>query len=272
MPSRLAFYYPGKRFPAFSVTGDRCELRCEHCQGRYLHGMRPTLDPATMAAEARKEADRGSLGLLVSGGCDHRGRVPIGPFLGTISDIKRTTNLAINVHTGLLDEEEAVPLRDTGADALSMDLLQDQEALWSLNLEAGPLDYRRTLEALAPSRCAVPHILVGLQSLRGEEACLDLLSEVGARAVIALGLMSPGRPDLEVPEGRLLRFVRAAVETLDIPVVIGCMRPRGRWEEEVALIKAGASGMVNPSLRTLEWAQSEGLSPTREEICCALHR
>ena len=36
----LRFYYPKPRFPSVSITGASCALRCKHCGGHYLAGMR----------------------------------------------------------------------------------------------------------------------------------------------------------------------------------------------------------------------------------------
>lgn len=270
MARPLHFYRPGKRFPAFSVTGERCELQCDHCRGRYLRGMRAVSGPGDLISEARQLAASGGQGLLLSGGCDARGRVPLRPFLGAVREIKETTGLTVNVHPGLVDAPLARELLASGADVFSVDVLQDRQVISEqLHLDASPDDYRRTLELLAPGK-VVPHVCVGLQSEEGERRTLDLLSGAIISALVVLGLMAPGG-GREVSPERLVRFVREAVSTVDAPVLLGCMRPRGRPEAEIEIIKAGVAGVVNPSPAAAEWARSSGYEIAERQACCALH-
>jgi len=271
MPRPLYVYRPGKLFPAFSVTGDRCELGCEHCRGRYLRGMRPVLDPAVLLTEARALEASGGTGLLLSGGCDARGRVPLERFLGAVRWIKDSTSLAVNVHPGLVDERGADALLASGADAFSVDVLQERRTISdTLHLSASPVDYRRTLEVLSPGK-VVPHVCVGLQSEKGEEETLEALSSIRISALIVLGLMAPPGSGGGVPSERLAGFVRKAVERLDAPVLLGCMRPRGDSRVEMEAIGAGAAGIVNPSPATVEWASASGRRTIEVQACCALH-
>jgi uncharacterized radical SAM superfamily protein len=64
------------RFVSVSVTGAACALQCDHCQSRVLEGMIPTNGQGLFHL-ARDLAGRGARGILVSGGCDRRGRVPL---------------------------------------------------------------------------------------------------------------------------------------------------------------------------------------------------
>ncbi|MDW5561652.1 MAG: radical SAM protein [Methanomassiliicoccus sp.] len=270
----LRFYRPGKKYPAFSVTGGRCELQCEHCRGRYLSGMRAVLTSEQLLHEVSSLEASGGTGFLLSGGCDARGRVPLGPFLGAVRQIKEGTSLTVNLHPGLVDAEAARALLASGADAFSVDVLQDRQVIAGrLHLDASPQDYRRTLELLSPGT-VVPHVCVGLQSERGEEDTLDLLSSVRIEALVVLGLMAPpGFSDgSAVPTDRLLRFVRQAVRRIDAPVLLGCMRPRGRADAEIEIIKAGAAGVVNPASATVAWARAAGVEAAEVQACCALHR
>lgn len=276
MADAIAFFHPGKKFPAFSVTGSRCELQCDHCRGRHLLGMRPLGAPEELEKAAGALASEGGNGLLLSGGCDRRGRVPLSPYLGTVRRIKERTGLLVNLHTGLLDEGTAAPLIGSGADAFSVDVLQDPRTIAGvLHLEASPRDYGRTVELLSPSGRLVPHVCVGLQSEEGESATLDLISSIDVAALIVLGLVpSKGTPMEEVgpqPE-RLVRFITKAVERIDAPVLLGCMRPRGDRTVEERAIEAGVAGIVNPSSHAEAYALGRGLTIEHRETCCALHR
>lgn len=271
MARPLHFYRPGKQFPTYSVTGERCELQCDHCRGHYLRGMRAVSGPDDLIVEARKLAASGGEGFLLSGGCDARGRVPLGPFLGAVREIKDTTGLVVNLHPGLVDEALAQELLASGADVFSVDVLQDRRTMAGrLHLKALPEEYRRTLELLAPGR-VVPHVCVGLQPEEGEKKTLDLLSKSKIAALVVLGLMAPFPGVQKVAPDRLVRFVREAVKKVDAPVLLGCMRPRGRPEAEIEIIKAGAAGIVNPSPGAAEWARSSGYEIVEHRACCGVH-
>lgn len=271
MARPLRFYRPGKQFPAFSVTGEWCELQCDHCRGHYLRGMRAVSRPDELISEARGLAASGGEGLLLSGGCDARGRVPLAPFLHAVREIKETTGLAVNVHPGLVDAALARELLASGADVFSVDVLQDRRTIAErLHLNASPDDYRRTLELLAPGR-VWPHVCVGLQSEEGERETLDMLSGASISGLVVLGLMAPFPGGAEASAERLVRFVREAVTKIDAPVLLGCMRPRGRPEAEIEIIKAGIAGVVNPSPAAAAWARSSGYEIEERRTCCAVH-
>ncbi len=76
---------------------------------------------------------------------------------------------------------------------------------------------------------------------------------------------------MELPTAdHVLEVAKAAVETVDAPVLLGCMRARGNWRLEVELLKLGLRGMAMPSSRTVEWAEENGLEIEWREECCAL--
>ena len=76
---------------------------------------------------------------------------------------------------------------------------------------------------------------------------------------------SPGRE-------RVIEVARAAVEMVEAPVTMGCMRPRGDWELETELIRSGVRSVAMPSPRTVRWAESNGIGVEWGEECCALQR
>ena len=273
MPKTFTVYRPGIDFPAVSVTGPRCALRCEHCGGRYLKGMIAAETPEALLDIARRARLRGATGVLVSGGCDADGTVPLGPFLDAIAQL-RSDGMRVNVHTGLLGEAEACRMAATGADVFSVDLLQDEGTIHrQLHLGAAAGDYERTIRLLvAEGASVVPHVCVGLQPPEGEDRCLELLKRMNVSAVVALALVpAPGTEPAGDLDDRLVSFVEQA-SSLPVPVLVGCMRPRGRWETEVRCIRAGAAGMACPSPLTVEWLEKNGYETIEERSCCALHR
>jgi uncharacterized radical SAM superfamily protein len=237
--------------------------------------MRPLAGPEELERAAMELWSKDGKGFLLSGGCDRQGRVPLAPFLGTVRAIKERTTLLVNLHTGLLDDEAASALLKSGADAFSVDVLQDPQAINEVvHLDATPKDYERTLRSLSSSGRLVPHVCVGLQSEKGERDTLDLLGSVDIASLIVLGLVpSRGTPLADRPADpeRVVRFIKAATERLDAPVLLGCMRPRSDRQFEAKAIEAGASGVVNPSAAAVEYAAGHGLKVEEQETCCAHH-
>ena len=93
-----------ERFAAVSVTGKHCDLRCRHCRGALLEAMIPAETPEIFLEVAKGLLSAGALGLLLSGGADRHGRVPLTPFLSALGALKeQAPSFKIIVHTGLLD-------------------------------------------------------------------------------------------------------------------------------------------------------------------------
>ncbi len=266
----IAVYRPGKRFPSVSVTGAGCALLCEHCKGRFLRGMVPAVSPPTLLSFAARLEREGGTGLLLSGGCDAQGRVPIGPFLPAIREIKATTRLLVNVHPGLVSPQEGRLLADSGADRIAFDLVLDPVAIATqLHLAWSPQDYLDSLDALcraAPGRVA-PHILLGLGD---EERELEAVRAAGRRGVACVVLLMLMGRRVDDWEARLLRAVREGAD--GPPVLLGCMRPRGRPDVEIAALEAGAAGIANPTEGTVRAIIEKGWALEERPVCCALHR
>lgn len=229
--------------------------------------------PDRLLEVAHKIRADGAIGALISGGCDKYGRVPLKPFLSAIGQLHRE-KLTLNIHSGLLDDDAARELVETGADIFSVDLLQDEETIREkLHLNAGPEDYERTIDSLASAGASVvPHVCVGLQSTESEDQCIRVLQRSDIVSIVALALMPiPGESPLIDIDERLVRFVERASQT-SVPVLVGCMRPRGKWEMEVKCILAGAAGMVSPSLKTIKWLEENGYEIIERKVCCSLHK
>src|SRR5512136_429518 len=94
--NRLSVHIPGmfvvngKRggYRAISITGDKCDLNCEHCKGKLLHSMGHAIDPEQLLRQAEAAVARGDHGMLVSGGSDSLGRLPWKEFIPAIAEIK----------------------------------------------------------------------------------------------------------------------------------------------------------------------------------------
>ena len=277
----LRFYYPLPRFPNASVTGARCALKCKHCGGRYLEGMSSVETPSKLKKLCAELEARGAVGILVSGGSDIHGRVPLKPFYDALRWVKENTGLIVNVHTGLLDGGQAEGIASTGVDIASVDLVGSDETIRRVyGLKATVEDYRRTLDALREADIPhiVPHICVGLDfgEIRGEAAALEMVQRFDPELVVILGLMpTPGTPmeAVDPPSaGDMARAVAAArLMCPEAGVAVGCMRPRiDRERAEELAIMAGADRVVLPSRSTVEKAERRGFSVKHLDGCCSI--
>ncbi len=215
--------------------------------------------------------------MLVSGGCDKNGKVPLGPFLPALKRIKMETDLKINLHAGLIDDEEASQIAATGIDCVSFDLVQDPDViLGRLHLSCGAEAYSSTLAALFSSgvKRVVPHLLVGLsgEEDRFEIAAIETAAQYPIAGFVVIALMpTRGTPMENVPppgDDHLLEILERAVDALDVPVMFGCMRPRGNWKLETKAVELGVRRIAMPSPRTEEWAKAQGYRVIKRSSCC----
>lgn len=279
----IRFYYPLPRFPNASVTGSRCALRCRHCGGRYLEGMSSVETPSKLKRFCAELEAEGGVGILVSGGSDIRGRVPLGPFIDALRWVKENTGLIVNVHTGLLDARQAEEIASTGVDVASVDVVGSDETIRRVyGLEATAEDYKETLEALRDAGVPhiVPHICVGLDhgEIRGEAAALEMVQRFDPDLVVILGLIpTPGTPMEAVeppsPEDMARAVAAARLMCPRAGVALGCMRSRNdkALAEELA-IAAGADRVVLPARSTVENAVRRGFRVRHLDGCCSIPR
>src|SRR3990172_10111785 len=113
-------------FASISVTGTECALGCEHCKTQVLEGMTalPRFDGALFDLCCLL-AERGARGVLVSGGCDKHGRVPLLRHIPDLIRARRELDFTIRVHPGLPDEETVAGLAEVGVDGAMVDIIGD---------------------------------------------------------------------------------------------------------------------------------------------------
>jgi hypothetical protein len=277
----LRLYYPLPRFPSISVTGDRCSLRCKHCGGYYLRGMAGVETPSRLKRFCTKLEAEGGVGLLVSGGSDKNGRVPLGRFHDALRWVKENTGLIVNVHTGLLDSEQANEIASTGIDIASVDIVGSDETIRRVyGLKATKEDYWETLEALRNANVphVIPHICVGLDfgEIRGEAAALEMAQKLDPELVVLLELMptqGTAMEAVEPPSAEDMARVVVAARLMcpEAGIALGCMHPRtGKDRVEKLALEAGADRIVLPSRSTVEKAGIAGFSVKHLDGCCAI--
>ena len=277
----IRFYYPYPRFPAVSITGGWCALKCKHCMGKYLEGMTPIGSPEELKEFSLRLEERGGVGLLVSGGCTLDGRVPLERFLNALRWIKEHTELIINVHTGLVDGERAEEIASTGIDIASIDIVGSDQTIRDVyGLKATVEDYEETLHSLMETSipAVVPHLCVGLDhgKIIGEARALEIIGEAKPQQMVILALIpTPGTPMEGVNPPPPTDVAKAtALARLLMPkasISLGCMRPRAeRKMLETLCLKAGADRIVLPSKAARSWAEAHSLKILELDGCCSI--
>jgi len=284
---RITFFLPGMfilngqtgNYPALSITGPRCDLRCDHCQGKLLESMIPADDPDALFEKCLALERTGCCGVLISGGCDRDGCLPWEPFLPAIRAVKEKTRLFISVHAGFIRENDAAGLKQAGVDQALVDVIGDDETLQRVcHVPFGVERIAAGLEALQTAGVPiVPHIVCGIDygRMRGEQKALDIVAPFKVEQVVVLSLMGiPATPVQRVDPPRaeavaeLIALARFKLpETL---ISLGCARPRGSRRLEVLAVDAGVNRMALPSDEAVERARSYGLDIRYQKTCCSV--
>lgn len=256
---------------AVSVTGTACALGCAHCGGHYLAGM-----AGLERAEGELAADGAVRSLLVSGGCDAGGVVPLAREAGRLRRLK--PRFRLNAHPGLVDEAEAEAIAGW-ADVASLDFVADAATLQEVyGLSVFPDRYVAALRRLQARLPVVPHVVAGLRGgeIGPEYEALARLAEERVQALVVLVLIpTPGtryagrKPP---PVDGVAEFLTAARRSLpEARLILGCMRPGGRYREEVdeAAVEAGVDVLVQPVPSAQRIAEAKGRRIVRYDECCA---
>ncbi|HMM21063.1 MAG TPA: radical SAM protein [Selenomonadales bacterium] len=265
----IRFSYPNGT-QAISVTGGQCALNCAHCGGHYLQGMKALQDiPEGAGLKARS--------LLISGGCDAGGRVPVAEHLAKIAALKR--GLRCNVHVGLVGENDIRQIAGI-ADTVSFDFIGEDATIKEvLGMDRTVSDYVACYRQLKKRCSVIPHICIGLHGgeVRGEYRALRHLKALGAEGITFIvftptkGTRFADRPPPAVGEV-LSVLVRARQVFPAKPLQLGCMRPGGLYRRQLDwwAVRCGVNGIVNPAPEAVRLAEELGLTVERREECCVL--
>lgn len=267
-------------FPTVSVTGRACALNCKHCGGKVLESMHSANTPEKLFDVATRLKQHGALGCLLSGGCLPDGSVPLKQFIPTIEKIKHELGLTVFVHTGIIDLATAVALKNAGVDAALIDVIGSDETIKRIcNLNVTVKDYATSLKALQEAGLnLVPHVIVGLHDgkLEGEFQALTMTSSVEPSAVVVIAFMpirGTAMAEVKPPQPADIAKVTATARLMfpRTPLVLGCMRPKGkhRAETDVLALKAGVDAIAFPSEDAVKYAETQGYAQSFSPYCCA---
>jgi len=291
MSREVCFYAPGLKryetgefpaagapeFMAVSITGRRCALNCAHCGGRLLEAMFSARGRSLLEVCARFPLK----GVLVTGGCDPGGRVPLDSRLEELARLKGELGLKVLVHTGLVDESLARGLREAGVDGALLDVIGSGETVRRVyGLDVGPEAYEESLYLLCKHGVSViPHIVLGLHFgiFLGEERALEAVSRYPISALVLVVLtpwhgtaMAEVAPPPVEEVGEFFRLARSRLP--DTPILLGCACPPGEYRRKAdgLALEAGFDGIAYPAPGTVARARRMGLRPAFSRLCCAL--
>ncbi|MGB5912951.1 MAG: radical SAM protein [Promethearchaeia archaeon] len=267
--NHIKIYIPNKRFPAISITGDDCALECEHCNKKYLKGMNKVLTKDNLERFLFNHFEKGGVGALISGGCEPDGSVPLLKFLDSIKLVKEKTNLIINAHTGLLNEETAKKLAEARVDIVSFDVTMDEEVIKRIyHLSKDPEDYKKSIDYLKRYDLnIVPHICIGLfyGKIHKELETIKFLKESGINPslIVLIALIPPKDSNTKfirlnpIDIAKVIAIIRFVFPNTEIS--LGCMRPRGKAKTQIekSAILAGITRIELPSIETLKWLKQK---------------
>ena len=270
------------RFAAISVTGSHCDLLCGHCKGKLLESMIPAENPETFLQAVEGLLLKGAHGILVSGGANRNGEVPLRKFVPSIKEFKeKHPQFKVIVHTGLVQRETARELKEAGIDQILIDVIGDDDTIREVyHLNKRVEDYEETLWMLKEQgHRLAPHIIIGhhFGELRGEWRALEIVTRVGVETIV-LVIFKPlhlfGRNNFRIPKPEETSKISAIARILNpsIPIRMGCIRPAHPWKAamEIGAIDSGINTIAYPLQATIEYAKKVGLDTRFVEECCSL--
>jgi uncharacterized radical SAM superfamily protein len=267
-------------FPTISVTGRGCALNCKHCGGMVLETMYPVTSSEELFKLCAQLKKKGALGCLISGGCLSNGSVPIEKFLNGIAKAKRELGLTILVHTGIIDKSTAEALMEAKVDSALIDVIGSNETMKEIyKLNVTVEDYSDSLRALQESGMSyVPHVIVGLHygGLKGELRALQMIRKYSPSAIVIIAFMPIHGTEMEKvepPKPAAIAKVIAVARLMfpETPIVLGCMRPKGkhRVETDTMAIKAGVDAIAFPTEEAVRFAENQGIGVSFSSLCCS---
>lgn len=268
------------RFVAISLNGPVCKLLCDHCKTRMLQALYHSDDPDKFAKLCDRLGERGCEGMLITGGCDSDGTIPLPRFASAVRVAKEKYGLKIATHTKLIHERFADACVEAKVDLVMCDLVGDSKPLREIyHLDGfGTQDVEKSIQiAVARNLRLAPHIMIGIDrgNVGSEFKALDMLDGVDFE-VLALVVLTPLRntpmAKCEVDVKGVLSVMEKAREKFPgRKITLGCAKMWGenqRMFEEKAL-EIGLDAIAYPSEGIVTRARNLGYDVRFIETCCA---
>ncbi|MFO7599582.1 MAG: radical SAM protein [Candidatus Desulfacyla sp.] len=284
---QITFYLPGMisynglrgAYPGISITGAHCALMCDHCQAKILEPMPAAASPDALIEMCGRFAEKGCLGVLISGGCDKNGLLPWPRFVPAIRKVKQETGLYISIHCGLLDPDTAMALKEAGVDQALLDVVGDDETYRTVcHVDFGISRILSTLEALNRAELPmVPHVICGLYrgEMKSELKAIEMLARFRIEQLVIVSLMAiRGTPfeGVRTPDAHEVAEVMIEARRLmpQVRMSLGCARTRGDEEIELLALEGGVNRMALPSDAVIQRAGELGLEIRYQRTCCSV--
>ncbi|WP_338602024.1 radical SAM protein [Sulfolobus tengchongensis] len=256
-----------KGWKALSVTGTYCAFNCKHCGKRVLETMIDGSNQARLEDELVKAVMRGDKGIILSGGSSIRGDVPIWRYSNTLR--RYSEKLTIIAHTGVVKSEDiAIKFKESGVKIALLDMVADNETIRDVLGQPFTVeDYLNSFKYLKKVGIKiVPHVILGLskRGIKGDLEAIKLLTEVNPDALIIVGLMplmgtEMGNSTPPTPED-MIEGLKLARDTFsNIPINLGCARPRGKSyiKVEKFAVDYDIDAIAFPEEETYEYAKGK---------------
>ncbi|TET30674.1 MAG: radical SAM protein [Candidatus Heimdallarchaeota archaeon] len=266
-------------FVNISITGNDCELNCEHCQRKLLTSMIPAMNSEELIHLGDKLLLKGCKGVLISGGSNEKGSVPLLNHFEGIRYLKER-GLKVIVHTGLVSVETAKMLKNAEVDQVLLDIIGSRETIRDVyHLDQEPEVFEKTLRILKDQGLSIaPHIVIGLHfgKILGEYEALRIISEIKPE-VIVLVVLSPlegtAMTNFETPAPEEIARICAIARIINknTKITFGCAKPpKIKGITEKLIIRAGVNTISFPMDETIDFAKSLSLEVVFKELCCSL--
>lgn len=266
-------------FQTFSITGNKCTLRCNHCEGKILRSMQSTPKPEILFEAASNLKEKGGIGCLISGGSQQNGTIDFAQFLPIIKRIKCELGLAVFVHTGIIKLKTAKELKKAQIDLALIDIIGSEKTLKKINIKLKITDYIKSLRALQEAKLKfVPHIIVGLdnENLKSEINALKIISKTQPSAIVIIGFTPIFGTKMEQnppadPKDIVKTLVASRIMFPKTPIALGCMRQKGKNQKntEISALKVGVKAIAYPTKETINYAKNNNYKILYHPYCCA---
>jgi hypothetical protein len=140
-------------------------------------------------------------------------------------------------------------------------------------------DYVQTYQLLRRYAKTLPHVTIGLRGgeLGHELLAFERLQELGADGLVLLVFIpTPGTryAERQPPSPAVVAdlMAEARLRFPDVPIYLGCMRPKGSYRNELdsLAVRAGLNVVVSPSRPARDLAVELGLAERKIRECCVL--
>jgi lipoyl synthase len=279
-PMEISFYKPSKTL-SVSLTGKQCALNCSHCGKNSLTHMIP-IDQ--LMENLSKYTEYKSI--LVSGGSNLQGSIPLMDHIENLK-ILAQHGFHLNIHTGLANDITIDAIQKLMAYGqkdqkltVSYDFITHERTIREVyGLSNTREDYISSYQKIKAKVDVVPHICIGLLrgKLEGEFDALESLASIGCEKLVFIiftPLKNTSFEHLPPPSISDIKqvFEKAVPLFPNIPIHLGCMRPKNasRAEIDLCAIKSGIQNIVMPSKEAVMYAKQMGYRITQKEECCIL--